>query len=94
MKVDIATPRGKIVLRREQEHVHQCMVLGVFQPILYGLNYLTIKIACRHSDPYYSNSFEIDARRAAGQVVDVEGALARAIATGKIQVRNKKACSD
>lgn len=77
--------RGQIVLRHEQEHVRQGMVLGVFLPILYGIAYLGLKF-CAHAHPYYDNPFEVDARRAAGQVVDVIGALKRAIAEGKIKV--------
>lgn len=57
----------------EMNHVHQCMRLGIFQPILYGLAYIAIKLGCTESDPYFSNPFEIDSRRVAGQVVDVEG---------------------
>lgn len=57
----------------ELQHVAQCMKLGVFQPILYALSSLGIKLACPSSDPYFSNPFELDARRAAGQIVDVEG---------------------
>jgi hypothetical protein len=49
------------------------MRLGIFQPIMYGLNMLAIKVGCPGSDPYYDNCFEIDARRSAGQVIDVVG---------------------
>lgn len=75
VKYDLGTERGAITLRHEQEHVNQCMVLGPFMPILYGLFYVTIWVTCRHSDAYYSHPFELDARRAAGQVVDVEGLI-------------------
>ena len=64
---------NQTTLTHELEHCKQCMRLGVFQPILYALFYLAIKFGCKNSDPYYSNCFEIDARRAAGQVIDVEG---------------------
>lgn len=84
----VDTHRGRIVLRHEQEHVHQCMVLGVFLPVLYMLAYVGLKF-CRNAHPYYDNPFEIDARKAAGQVVDVIGALKRAIAEGKIKVPRK-----
>lgn len=89
LKPDVDTDRGKILLRHEQEHVHQCMVLGIFQPILYGLASLGLRF-CRHAHPYYDNPFEIDARRAAGQVIDVIGALKRALAQGRIQLPLKK----
>lgn len=68
----------RIVLVHEKRHVLQCMRLGVFQPILYALNMLAIRLSCPDSDPYFSNIFEIDARRAAGQTVDVEGLLKKA----------------
>ena len=73
LRNDLLDSRTQVTLRHEQEHVRQCMILGVFQPILYGLSWLSIKLACKNSDPYYSNVFELDARRAAGQIVDVEG---------------------
>lgn len=59
----------------ENEHVWQCMRLGIFQPIMYFLNLITIWLGCRNSNHYYSNPFEIDARRGAGQLIDVEGEL-------------------
>jgi hypothetical protein len=62
-----------VTLTHESKHVNQMMRLGIFQPILYGLCYVGIKLGCPGSDPYFSNSFEIDARRAAKQVIDVEG---------------------
>lgn len=60
-------------LMHEQKHVDQMMRLGIFQPIIYGLCYLGIRFGCPGSDPYYDNPFEIDARRSAGQIVDVIG---------------------
>lgn len=62
-------------LTHEQKHVDQCMRLGIFQPIVYAMSYLAIKFGCPGSHPYYDSPFEIDARRAAGQIVDVVGAL-------------------
>ena len=89
MRYNPDTDKGRVTLRHEQEHVHQCMVLGIFQPILYGLAYLGLKF-CRHAHPYYDNPFEIDARRAAGQVVDVIGAVKRAVALGKLKLPAQK----
>ena len=66
---------NKTTLVHEQRHVLQCMRLGVFQPLIYGLSMLAIKLGCPNSDPYYDCPFEIDARRAAGQVVDVVGTM-------------------
>jgi len=59
----------------EMAHVRQCMRLGIFQPIVYAISSLGIYLGCESSDPYWSNPFEIDARRTAGQTVDVEGTL-------------------
>lgn len=86
MKYDPDSDRGKVTLRHEQEHVRQCMVLGIFQPILYYTAYLGL-MTCRHAHPYFDNPFEIDARRAAGQVVDVVGAVRRAHALGKLPLK-------
>ena len=61
------------ILTHEQRHVEQCMRLGIFQPLVYVVNFLAIKLGCPDSHPYYDNPMEIDARRAAGQVVDVVG---------------------
>lgn len=62
-----------VILTHEQKHVDQCMRLGIFQPIFYAMNMLSIKLGCSGSDPYYDNSFEIDARRHAGQLIDIAG---------------------
>lgn len=73
--VDVDRPTGERyqrLLRHEMTHVLQVMKFGIFQPILYGLNYLTA-LMLKNSDPYYDNIFEIDARRAAGQIIDVVG---------------------
>lgn len=66
-----------LVLLHEKKHVDQIMKLGIFHPIIYSLCYLAIKYGCTGSDPYYSNSFELDARRAAGQIIDVESAMSK-----------------
>ena len=69
-----ACKRFQVVLVHEQQHVIQCMKLGVFQPILYCANRLAIAWACKNLDPYKANIFEIDARVAAGQSI-VDGIL-------------------
>lgn len=63
------------VLVHENQHVLQCMRLGVFQPIMYGLCMLAIKVGCKNSDIYFDCVFEIDARRGAGQLIDVVGEM-------------------
>ena len=60
-------------LMHEQKHVDQMMCLGIFQPIIYGLCYLEIRLGCQGSHPYYDNPFEVDARRHAGQIIDIVG---------------------
>lgn len=71
VKFDVDSEHGLVILKHEQEHVHQGMVFGPFMPFLYGLNSLCI-LCCRNAHPYYDNSFEIDARRAAGQTIDIK----------------------
>ncbi len=89
IKHNVDTDRGRIVLRHEQEHVRQYMTLGIFMPIIYALAWLGLKLS-RYSHPYYDNPFEIDARRSAGQVIDVIGAIARAQASGQLKTLVKK----
>lgn len=59
-------------LTHELRHVEQVMRLGVFQPIVYGINLLAIRVGCPGTDPYYYNPFEVDARRVAGQDIEVD----------------------
>ena len=61
----------------EHEHVKQVMRLGVFQPILYGVFWVLAKLFLDNTDPYYDCPFEIDARRAANQLIDVPGTVKR-----------------
>lgn len=67
--------KNPIYLQHEMVHVRQCMRLGIFQPIVYGICMAAIKLGCEDSHPYYDNIFEIDARRAVGQKVDVTSIL-------------------
>ena len=85
---DVRSHRGQVVLRHEQEHVRQAMVFGPFLPVYYGLAYLGLCL-CAHAHPFYDHPLEVDARRAAGQVVDVIEALKRAVAEGKIRLPKK-----
>ena len=62
-----------ITLKHEQKHVDQTLRLGIFWPLFYYGSSLGIRFGCPGSDPYYDNPLEIDARRHAGQVVDVVG---------------------
>lgn len=58
-------------LTHELRHVSQCMRLGVFQPIVYAICMLAIKLGCPGTDSYSYVPFEVDARRHAGQEIDV-----------------------
>lgn len=55
----------------ENRHVLQQMVFGVFQPILYILSSIFIWCFIWNKHSYYDNPFERDARRAAGQIVNI-----------------------
>lgn len=85
---DPMTHVGEGMLRHEQEHVHQQMSLGVLYPVFYWFSSLGI-LFCRAAHYFYDNPFETDARRAAGQVIDVIGVVKHAIETGKIKVPPK-----
>lgn len=71
------------ILKHELEHVRQQMILGFLFPFVYAFISIAIKLVCKKSDWYLSNSFEIESRRVAGQIVDMEGFLKR------IQKQNK-----
>ena len=61
-----------ITLKHELRHVHQVMRLGVFQPIVYGLNIIAMKIGCPGTSSYHYNPFEVDARKYAGQKIEIK----------------------
>lgn len=63
-------PDPNTILNHELHHVHQMHTLGFFQPVLYVLSMLTAWAA--NEKPYQANHFEIEARRVAGQVADVQ----------------------
>ena len=56
-------------IKHEERHTKQQMVFGVLQPVLYVLCSVFIYFFLPNQHPYYSNLFEIDARKAAGQMV-------------------------
>lgn len=62
----------KKLVNHEMVHVRQVMRLGIFQPLLFGANYLAALII-DDVHPYYDNLFEIGARRNVGDVIDVVG---------------------
>lgn len=75
LNTDPLSDHGRVHVMHESEHVHQCMRLGIFQPLLYGVIYLAIKLGCESADPHIDHPFEVSARRRSGQIVDVIGAL-------------------
>lgn len=77
MSIDPDVDYGKTTLRHEQEHVCQCMRLGIFQPLVYGVAFLGLWVT-RNGHPYLDNPLEIDARRAAGQYIDIVGVFQKA----------------
>lgn len=74
-------------LRHEQEHVEQWMTWGIFMPMAYWCSWVVLHTA-KHAHPVWDHPMEIDARRAAGQIVDVVGALKRLALQGKLQIRH------
>lgn len=59
------------LIRHELEHCYQLFRWGIFQPIIYVFTSLFIYFFVPSKHPYYDNPFERQARRVAGQVVDI-----------------------
>lgn len=76
-RLNLKTPLGQKVFLHQLQHVHHAEVLGIFYPICFFMLWIIIKLACKNSDPFYSNPFEIDARRGANQFVDIEGFVSK-----------------
>jgi len=66
LNVDPDSDDGKAVLRHELVHVKQCMVLGVFMALLYGICYL-VGMMLPKVDAYRDCPFEVSARRISGR---------------------------
>ena len=64
----------QISASHELARAEQYMRLGVFLPFAYRMCSLVAKLGCPRND-FYDNPFEIDARRAAGQIIDVSGMI-------------------
>lgn len=73
--VDPDNHLGRVVLRHQQARVGQMMRLGVLYPLAWATVWLIIRWTCVHSMARYTHPFAVDARRAAGQLIDVEGAV-------------------
>ncbi len=81
--------RSAMVIKHELEHVRQWMMLGITMPIAYAICWLVL-LTARHAHPTFDHPMEIDARRAAGQIVDVIGALKRLSEQGKLHNKQHK----
>jgi hypothetical protein len=75
LNANLDTHQGRVVLKHEQDRVRQAMVLGAFYPLFYAVMWLGIRLACPRSSTHFSHPFELEARRAAGQTIDVEGTV-------------------
>lgn len=64
------SPQALQMLVHEQEHTRQVMTWGPLQPIFYSLASLALWMA--GEDSYWTNPFEIAARRAAGQKINIK----------------------
>jgi uncharacterized membrane protein len=69
--MDTDTERWKRTVKHESRHVVQTFLFGIIQPILYFLASIFIWIFLRKRHSYYDNPFERDARKAAGQPVEI-----------------------
>jgi hypothetical protein len=63
-------------LLHERRHAFQILCLGIFQPVIYilisGALWVSAKVGISpDTHPYLDNPFERDARKAAGQMVDI-----------------------
>ena len=67
----LSTNRYRRLRLHEGRHVLQLLALSVLQPILYVICGLVIWRFIPEKHPYLDNPFERDARRAAGQRVDI-----------------------
>jgi hypothetical protein len=79
----LGSVHGQTNLRHELEHVHQMLRLGLLYPYFYIIAWAAL-LATRNADNFYDHPLEIDCRRAAGQTVDVIGAVQKAIGQGKL----------
>lgn len=71
------------ILQHQLQHCRQTMILGLFQPVFYFLCWIVIRISMPNNNPHYDNPLEIDARRAANQVVDMTAVLQKVKTTLK-----------
>lgn len=68
--------RGRVALKHELVHAQQWRVFGVFFPLI-KLLFWAMMLPLKNVHGHYDSPLEVDARRAAGQPIDVVGALDR-----------------
>lgn len=74
-----ANPQGSTVsLNHELAHVRQMLVFGPFYPFV-RLLVKVIMLLLVDTHPHYDNPFEIDARRRAGQYIDMPGLIEKIV---------------
>ena len=71
VRYDILLRPGNRTVPHEERHVKQQMVFGIFHPIFYILMSCFIWAFLWKFHSYYDNLFERDARKAAGQKVNI-----------------------
>lgn len=69
--VDTDTERWDRTVRHELKHVFQQYIFGTLQPIIYFLVSIFIWLFVRKLHSYYDNPFERQARRYAGQRINI-----------------------
>jgi len=72
---DINSSHGRLMLNHVAEHVRQAMQLGPFFPVIYLLIWSFTKLVCKHANAHFSHPFEVECRRCAGQIIDIEGTV-------------------
>jgi hypothetical protein len=78
LDANLDTSHGRVELRHQQATVLQQMRLGALWPALYLLCWLAMWLGCQKAHPHFDHPFAVDARRSAGQVVDVIGLVEKA----------------
>jgi len=68
---DIDSGRQGRTLKHENKHCHQAYVLGIFYYLVYILECLWIFCFVLERHSYYDNWFEIEARKYAGQQINI-----------------------
>ena len=68
---DLSLAKLQRIIIHERQHVLQQYWFGLLQPVLYVLFCAVIWVTMPEKHSYYDNPFEKDARRAAGQDVDI-----------------------